>query len=416
MSEPVRGSYIRLWTAVTLSKAGNGIIVVALPLLAASFTRDPIAISGLAVAAGLPWLVLGPLSGAIVDRYGRRQLIIAVDLARFAIVGVTASYVLAGGRSMFALYGVVLLVGGGETVVGTAAQAMLPAVIERSKIDRALGRLYSAQTVAQQLVGPLLGAFLFGLGVGIPLIVNAATFFASALLVTGIHNRDHVAGRGQGPAVSLRWETAEGLRWLWNNKTVRALAVGDAVRHFAVAAGASILVLMAQDELGLTSSGYAALLAAVSVGYVLGSGIAPRVAAVAPRSLVVVGSCLAAGVALGGVGLAPNWIVALFGLACVGVSAGLWNVIAASYRIAAVPDRLLGRIMAGNLFLAHGAVPIGALIGGASASVAGSRAAYLVGASSMLLLVPYLWRVLRNTELDPLKVMRERGFAQGTPD
>jgi MFS family permease len=91
----------------------------------------------------------------------------------------------------------------------------------------------------------------------------------------------------------------------------------------------------------------------------------------------------------------------LVALAAIGVASGLWDVIAVSYRQAAVPDRLLGRIMAAYRFIAYGAFPIGALIGGFLAGAAGLRAPFLFGAALTLTLVPFLWSALSRVELDP---------------
>ena len=75
-------AYWRLWTAGTISNLGDGIDLAALPLLAASLTRDPRLVAGLSTAAGLPWLFFALVAGAIVDRTDRRALMVRVNVAR----------------------------------------------------------------------------------------------------------------------------------------------------------------------------------------------------------------------------------------------------------------------------------------------------------------------------------------------
>jgi hypothetical protein len=100
---------------------------------------------------------------------------------------------------------------------------------------------------------------------------------------------------------------------------------------------------------------------------------------------------------------------AVLGLAFVGngFGLGLSNVLAVSLRQAVTPDRLLGRMNASYRFLTYGAVPVGALLGGALGELLGLRAAVAVGAVGSLLTVP--WALAR-----PLPGLR-RMPAQSAP-
>ena len=67
-------NFIHLWTATAASNLSDGLRIAALPLLGALLTRNPAAVAGLHLAGQLPWLLLGLLSGAVVDRCDRRVL------------------------------------------------------------------------------------------------------------------------------------------------------------------------------------------------------------------------------------------------------------------------------------------------------------------------------------------------------
>jgi MFS family permease len=90
------GSFWRFWAASTVSNLGDGVRIVALPLLAARLTDDPLVISGLVAMAFLPWVVVGPVSGAVVDRVDRRRLIVGVQLLRGAVALAFAAAVWSG--------------------------------------------------------------------------------------------------------------------------------------------------------------------------------------------------------------------------------------------------------------------------------------------------------------------------------
>jgi MFS family permease len=74
--------FSKLWIAFAISNTGDGLVMVAGPLLAASLTRDPALVAGAAFAQNLPWLLFALASGAYVDRVDRQRLILVINLAR----------------------------------------------------------------------------------------------------------------------------------------------------------------------------------------------------------------------------------------------------------------------------------------------------------------------------------------------
>ena len=153
--------FAKLWTANAVSNLGDGVTLVAGPLLAASLTRDPRLVAGLAVAQRLPWLLFSLVSGALVDRLDRRLLMVRVDAARCVAVGLLGVAVLADAASLPLLYVVFFALGTAETLFDNAAVSILPAVVPRAQLARANGRLLGAQMVANELVAPPLGGLLF---------------------------------------------------------------------------------------------------------------------------------------------------------------------------------------------------------------------------------------------------------------
>jgi MFS family permease len=145
-----------LWAASTVSSLGDGMYLAALPLLAATLTRDPLAVSVVTFAGWLPWLLFALPAGALVDRLDRRRVMWTVDAARALVVGVLTVAVLAGWASIPLLAVAGFLVGAGQTLFENAAQAMVVAVVGRDprRLERANGQLVASLTVGQQLVGP----------------------------------------------------------------------------------------------------------------------------------------------------------------------------------------------------------------------------------------------------------------------
>ena len=383
-----------------VSNLGDGVYVTALPLLAATLTRDPLPVSAVMFAEWLPWLLFGLLAGALLDRWERRRVMWMVDAARLVVVGSFAA-VLAGWASIPLLMATGFLLGTGQTLVDTASQTLIPALVsrDRGRLERANGRLAGTRMVAEQLAGPPAGGFLFSLSAWTPFAVDAVSFAASSALIAAIPGRrathggaSEAAGRGTG----LRAEIAEGLGWLLAHRVLRALALRDAGVHVVTAAQGAVLVLLAQERLGLGSVGFGLLLAGAAVGGTLGSVVTPWLSRrLGPVSVMHGGSVLSGLVAFG-IGLTRNPWVAGGLLALGGLCVVTFSVILESLRQQLVPDRLLGRVISAFRLFSYGALPLGALVGGVLARSFGLPAPFLVAGVAIpavtLLILPFVNR------------------------
>lgn len=381
----------RVWLASTLSNLGDGVVLAALPLLGATYTSDPLLIGGLTVAAGVPWLGFSLIAGALVDRLDRRVVMVVVDLLRAGAVGMLGLAVTLGMDDLVWVYVAMVLLGIGETLFDTAAQTILPAVVGPGNLEAANGRLFAAQVVTNQFIGPPLGGFLFAAAVPGPLLLDAATFFVSSALLATIAGNFRV-DRGE-TRTRLAGEIAEGLSYLWRQRIIRSLAIGAAVINFGAAGTASLSVLFATEELGLGPVGYGVLLGAGAAGSVLGSMSSAWVTSARGRGEALVLSIALIAVSLLVIGLAPTPVVAGVGFGLFGYGSDVWNVIAVSHRQRAVPDRLLGRLNAAYRLLAYGALPLGALCAGGLARYQGLRAPYVAGAALVGILVIWFTRL-----------------------
>ena len=374
----------RLWAASTVSTLGDGMYLAALPLLAAELTRDPLAVSVVTSAGWLPWLLFALPAGALVDRLDRRRVMWVVDSVRALVVGVLTVAVVAGWVSIPLLAVAGFLVGAGQTLFENAAQAMVVAVVGRDprRLERANGQPVASLTVGQQLVGPPVGSAAFAVAAWLPFLADAVSFGVSARLVASIRGRFRAEEADDPPPVrSLRAEIAEGLRFLFRHRLLRAAVLLVSASNLAFMAGEAVLVLFAAEELGLGSRGYGLLLAAVAVGGLPGSLLAARVGGRVPPARLIVGGVLAGAVVMAVFGLATDPWVAGAAYAATGAVWGVWNVTLLSLRQAIVPDRLMGRVVGAIRLVGFGTIPIGALLGGLAARALGLRAPYLLGAA-----------------------------------
>jgi MFS family permease len=392
--------YRKLWTASTVSNLGDGVTLVAGPLLAASLTRDPVLVAGIAFAQRLPWLLLSLISGALVDRLDRQMLMVAVDVFRTVLLGFLGLAVLMNFVSIPLLYVVFFLMGTAETLFDTASVSILPAVVPRESLEKANGRLFGGQIVSNEFAAPPLGGFLFAVAASIPFFLDAGSFAAAAMLVLLMRGKFRVDHPEGTPPTTLWGEISEGLRWLWGNRLLRTLAVSLGIMNLTMIATISIFVLFAQERLGLGSAGYGVLLASVGVGGVAGSLAAERIVGWLGAGTTMRLGLLIEAASTGVIALSREPLVVGAMLTLFGFHAIVWNVVTISLRQQIIPERLLGRVNSVYRLLGLGGMSAGALLGGVLASGFGLTAPFWFASFSVAVLTLVVWRILNNETID----------------
>ena len=389
-----------LWAATALSNLGDGLRLVAMPLLATSVTSDPRLIAGVTVAQRLPWLFFILPGGAWADRFDRRLLRMRLDIARALVMVVLVGAIAFDQVTIVVIYVVAMLLASAEAVVDSSSMAMVPATVDGPDLERAIGRLGSTELAMNDLIGPPLGGLLFGLAIAVPFGVDAVTF-AGAALVMGFMSgsyRPTAAPTSSGVALpSMRESLAEGIRWLWNHQLLRTLALVSTALGTASFIGNAVFVIFATDTLELSDFGYGVLLVPGALGGIAGSLIAPRFKRFPLRRtlpIAVIGS--GASTWLMALTSSPILVGALSAVSLASVM--VWNVLTLALRQRLIPDDMLGRVGASYRFLVYLGMPFGALIGGLLANQFGVRSAIFVSGSVLVLVGLLLPVVLRGVE------------------
>jgi len=169
-----------------ISNVGDGIALAAGPLLVASLTHDPFIVSMALLAQQLPNLLFGLPAGAIADRYDRRRIIAAVNLARAAVLAVLAATLVGGAVSIAVVLLTLFILGTAEIFADVSSNSLVPRVVPREDLGIANARLTGSFLLTNELLGPPIGAFLFTVGLGLPFAANAACFALGAVLVTRV--------------------------------------------------------------------------------------------------------------------------------------------------------------------------------------------------------------------------------------
>jgi MFS family permease len=392
VAERLGAGFWRLFVSSATSNLADGIGRVTLPLLATTLTSDPLLISALTSLTFLPWLLFGMISGAIVDRVDRRSAMAASNLFRAGAIGVLAIAVVADRAGLVVLYAVALATGIAETIYDSAARAALPTLVRADQLESGNGLLASQEVVGQSFLGAPLGAALFAIAAAAPLIANAVGFALAAFLTLTLRR---TPAPTRTTRTSLRRDVRDGLGWMWAHHLLRTLTLVTAVMGIGLYMTYGVLVLYVLHTLHGSQTAYGLIVAVAGAGSVLGGVSARWMAARVGRARAMLWSAVASALATLALGLTNIVLVATAFYTTAALAGTLWDVYAVSLRQALVPEHVLGRVQGSYRTIVWGAFPIGALSGGALASLTSVSTVFVAGGLVNIAASIWLRRTLR---------------------
>ena len=403
--------FLRLWAGQTISQFGSQVTLLALPLTAAlALGATPAEMGILAALQSAPFLLVGLLAGVWVDRLPRRPVLIVADLGRAALLGSLPAAAFLDRLGMPQLYLVAFATGLLSVFFDVAYGAYLPALVREDALVDSNSKLELTNSAAR-VAGPgLTGVLVQVLTAPIALLVDAVSFLLSALSLALIRATEPPPAPRAGRP-SLRAEVGTGLRLVFGNPLLRAIAGCTATANLAWNVIFAVFILYATRQLGLTPALLGLIAAAGNVGFLVGAGLAGPLArrlGLGPTlvAMPVLGSLGALLIGAAG-GSRPVAAACLIGAQFLfGFGGVIYNINQVSLRQALTPDRLRGRMTATMRFLVWGTIPLGALLGGLLGERLGLRPTLLVGALGTL--TAFLWvacspvRALRAQPTGPI--------------
>ena len=382
------GSYQKLFTANVLSNLGNGVSAVAYPWIASSITRSPLLLSIIGLMASLPWLVFSLPAGVFIDRFARRSIIVFTDVIR-GIVTLIVAISIWGNRSNIhivkniaksatihthtGLYILLLvatfLLGAAEVLGNGASQTFIPLIVETEHLETANGRMWTAESLMQNFIGPPLASVLLGISVFAPLAFDGASFFASAGLIGLIASSMIKKQDISRVKKDFRAELKEGMSWLWHHPFLRSLAIILGSINAINALSFSVFILFAQEDLHTSVLTFGILSTGGAIGGALGGFTSGRVIKRFGRARLIRAVIFLTPVFLVVTGTSSHWQIVWAVTVCEMFLVIMWNVITVSMRQEIIPDQILGRVNSVYRFFGLGSQPIGAIIGGSIVAI-----------------------------------------------
>jgi MFS family permease len=375
----------KLWAAQAVSLAGSQVTLLALPLTATLTLQASAAEMGVLQALNLvPVLVVGLAAGVWVDRMRRRPVLIAADFGRAALLATIPLSAYLGLLRIEQLYVVALLAGALTVFFDVAHVSLLPSLVPREQLSDGNSKLEVSRSVAI-IVGPgATGLLVQVVTAPIAIALDAVSFVVSAALLMVIRTPETAPQPREHGAGGFWSELAEGLRVVAREPSLRTMALSLGAYNLFAQWVAAVYVLYAIRELNLAPATLGLIFTVGGLTFPISALFAGRVAArvgLGPAITWGAGICDAAFLLIP---VAIVWPVAavpiLMAAQLIATLTGpITSINQLSLRQAITPDQLRGRVNGSFRFLALGAGPLGAIVGGLLGGMLGLWPAILLG-------------------------------------
>ena len=401
----------RLWISLTVTSFGAQVTNLALPLTAAIMLQaTPLEMGILVALESLPFALVSLHAGVLIDRVRKLPVVIACTFARgFALLAIPLA-AFTNALSIEILYAVGFFCGVQNVIGGAAFQVLLAQLAGRKRLVEANAKTALGETSAA-LVGPgLAGALIQALTAPFAILLDAFAFLVSAMMLRRMRVPNDVPH--SGPRSPVLQEIAAGLRLVFRNRTLFALAWLAGLWQFLHHMQIAVLILFATRELGLSAGAIGVVFMFGGIGCVIAAALAERLSARLGVGPVIVHGLILTALAWQAFGLigGPPWLAMILlggAMLLFDFGAVLYGINYLALRQAITPDRMLGRMTATMRFLTVAMAPLGSLVGGALASAIGTRGTLLtVGGLGLVLAVcAVLWSPVRRHQTLPAAVV-----------
>ncbi|MEU6985172.1 MFS transporter [Streptomyces sp. NPDC046324] len=387
--------FMVFWTGEALSLYGTQITQLALPLTAVLvFGVGAGELGMLRFAQLVPFLGLALLFGVWVDRMRKRPVMLGANVVRMVLIGLVPVLYEFDLLTLPTLYALALGIGVATVLFDVSWMSYVPVLVKdrRSLLEantKLNATLSSADIAGPGLAGTLVSAF------SAPFAMTANAFsYALSVLSLILIRKPEPAPEPPAEKRRLRAELAEGLRWVFGNRWLRAIGLVGCSCNFLLTMVQTLFLLYAVRDKELSAAAVGFVMGAAAVGGLLGalvSGMVVRRLSVGTAyrvsvSIIFLGPLLVP--AAGG----PRWLlvglfVASFFLEYFGASVS--NVLIVSLRQTITPQHLMGRMTAAMRMLLYGGGALGGPVGGLLAAMAGLHGALWIGGLlSAAMLIP----------------------------
>ncbi|WP_051549425.1 MFS transporter [Nocardioides sp. URHA0032] len=369
-------------TAEAVSLTGTRVSMIALPFLVLTTTGSATQTGLVALFETLPMVVLKVLGGPMIDRAGARRVSIACDLGSLVVVGSIPALHLLDLLSFPLLLALVAVAGALRGPGDSAKHALVPAIAEHANVpmERVTGLAGTVERTSSMLGAALAGGLVAVVGATNALVVDAATFGISAVvLILTTRSLPAPPPVVEDDEASYRRQLREGWDFLRGDRVLLGIAVMVALTNLLDAAYVSVLVPVWAVDSGRGAGAIGLVFAVFGGCSALGAVCAAAWASRLPRYRTYLLAFLVCGLPRYAVFAfdSPLWLIVAATVAC-GFAAGFINPVLGAVIFERIPQPLVGRVSSLTTAMCFALIPFGGLLGGVLVTGVGLEPAMLV--------------------------------------
>ena len=372
------------WAVETLSTFGSSFSLVAVPLLVLHATGSIAQMGLLTGAAAVASLAAGVFAGSIADRFDRKRLLIAANVAQALLFGsIPAVWLFA--TPIWLLYIAVPLAAVFAMVFRVTYVTVVPRLVDADQITDANGRL-SASFAATGIIGPVLAGVVSGqFGPAAAIGVDAVTFALAAGGMLLVHLRPAVAATAPAEHAGFWKDLVIGAGFLWRHPVLRSLTILLTALIFFWQGLVDLFIFYLKNDLAQPDQTVGYVMAVATIGTLAGALGVARLRRRIGFGASWIGSTVLAGLAVAIVAFTHSVVgVALLATVAYALTA-VGGICSMSLRQEVTPDALLGRVTSAFWTIHFALGPIGAAVVTAAAARFGVSA--VIGLSGLAYMV-----------------------------
>ncbi len=381
-----RTPLLALLSANTISQIGSMLTVIAVPWFVLQTTGSAAKTGLTSVFEALPFIIAGVFGGTLVDRLGFKRTSILADITSGLTVALIPLLYHTVGLAFWQLLALAFLGNLFNTPGNTARQSLVPELAEIAgmRLERANSVVQTVPRIAILLGPPLAGVLIAVIGASNVLWLDAATFAVSAVLIGALI--PSLAGSGTDERTPGRYfaDLLEGLRFIWDDRVIRATSILFAVGNFLDAPIGLLFAVYASRKYA-SAVPVGLIFAALGAGAVIGSLTFGAVGHRWSRRAIFVCYCIPVAGMYATFAFSPPLAVVLVAVFIDGLAVGPVNPLSATITQERVPVALRGRVQGMRTAVSFMAIPLGRGLAGVLVDPVGLRAIFVTIAGSFLL-------------------------------
>jgi MFS family permease len=384
-------SFSLYYAGQALSFVGDGLRIIAIPLLVYHLTGSALAI-GVTYALELgPFALMGLVGGSLADRTDRRRLMLACDFVRFAIMALFALGYATHTLQLWMLYsGIAIISACAAIFVGGQASA-IPYLLGKDRATKAYAALLAAEQSSQMILPPIGGALFAVIGPLPALAINAITYLCSQASLAAVETFGPDEPHGWPSPRTVVADVVLGFRSLMADASLRAVSLNSLTFNFFGFMTGAVFIPFLKRDFGASDLVVGYALGIGAIGAVIGSYLGGHVPKSWPFGRTIAIAYVVDGVLFVPVMFTHNFAVALFFLTLTNVCVLFEITQLIGWRIRVIPDELIGRVTgAARLISLAGTVP-GAILGGYLGDHFGARTPIIASGFGYIAMALMVW-------------------------